>query len=133
MLDLAVYALLAVFIFSILFRSLGRVSDVNFKIMELGEISKKDNEEIQTSEEEGVETLLFSEMSIEKLKESKLALEEIRSKNKDFLLSRFIHGATSAFEIIQKAFAEKDIKTLSHLLDNELLSFFNKEIERIKK
>jgi len=56
------------------------------------------------------------------------SIEEIRKKDAVFTPGYFLHGATIAYEMIIKAFNDRDKETLKKLLSPKVYSLFEKEI-----
>jgi predicted lipid-binding transport protein (Tim44 family) len=60
-------------------------------------------------------------------------LLDIKKVDPSFDSETFVEGAIAAFEIVVKAFAEGDLKTLGGLLNDEVLDNFSKAVEEREK
>ncbi|WP_265043859.1 Tim44/TimA family putative adaptor protein [Wolbachia endosymbiont (group A) of Scambus nigricans] len=121
MIELVIYALLAAFIFSRLYNSLGRSANLNLKkLTSVLDVSRSREEVV-----ENIEGYIDSndENSI------KVTYEQILKKNKDFSISHFIEGSSIAFELIIKYFNQGNLSQLKSLLDKDL---YNNFVEKIK-
>ncbi|WP_341811148.1 Tim44/TimA family putative adaptor protein [Wolbachia endosymbiont (group A) of Oxytorus armatus] len=121
MIELVIYALLAAFIFSRLYNSLGRSANLNLKkLTSILDVSRSREEVV-----ENIEGYIDSndENSI------KVTYEQILKKNKDFSISHFIEGSSIAFELIIKYFNQGNLSQLKSLLDKDL---YNNFVEKIK-
>lgn len=121
MIELVIYALLAAFIFSRLYNSLGRSANLNLKNL----ISVLDVSRSREDVVENIEGYIDSndENSI------KATYEQVLKKNKDFSISHFIEGSNIAFELIIKYFNQGNLSQLKSLLDKDL---YNNFVEKIK-
>ncbi|MFP3030057.1 MAG: Tim44/TimA family putative adaptor protein, partial [Wolbachia sp.] len=121
MIELVIYALLAAFIFSRLYNSLGRSANLNLKNL----TSVLD---VSQSREDVVENI---EGYIDSNNKSsiKVTYEQILQKNKNFSISHFIEGSSIAFELIIKYFNQGNLPQLKSLLDKDL---YNNFVEKIK-
>ncbi|WP_374698572.1 Tim44/TimA family putative adaptor protein [Wolbachia endosymbiont (group B) of Limnophora tigrina] len=121
MIELVIYALLAAFIFSRLYNSLGRSANLNLKkLTSVLDVSRSRKDVV-----ENIEGYIDSndENSI------KVTYEQILKKNKDFSISHFIEGSSIAFELIIKYFNQGNLSQLKSLLDKDL---YNNFVEKIK-
>lgn len=121
MIELVIYALLAAFIFSRLYNSLGRSANLNLKkLTSVLDISRSREDVV-----ENIEGYIDSndENSI------KVTYEQVLKKNKDFSISHFIEGSNIAFELIIKYFNQGNLSQLKSLLDKDL---YNNFVEKIK-
>ncbi|WP_353284103.1 Tim44/TimA family putative adaptor protein [Wolbachia endosymbiont (group A) of Lasioglossum fulvicorne] len=121
MIELVIYALLAAFIFSRLYNSLGRSANLNLKnLTSVLDVSRSREDVV-----ENIEGYIDSndENSI------KATYEQILQKNKNFSISHFIEGSSIAFELIIKYFNQGNLSQLESLLDKDL---YNNFVEKIK-
>ncbi|MBQ4874697.1 MAG: Tim44 domain-containing protein [Rickettsiaceae bacterium H1] len=117
MLELAVYAVIATFIISKLYSTLGKssgvVTNVQIKVVENQE--EKDDESVNYPQFKSV-------------------IESILKKDSNFSLSAFMQGAEKAFEIIIDGINKNDIKNLEHLLSKDLYRKLKQKIDnRVKR
>ncbi|WP_264723246.1 MULTISPECIES: Tim44/TimA family putative adaptor protein [unclassified Wolbachia] len=125
MIELVIYALLAAFIFSRLYNSLGRSANLNLKkLTSVLDVSRSREDVV-----ENIEGYIDSndENSI------KVTYEQILKKNKDFSISHFIEGSSIAFELIIKYFNQGNLSQLESLLDKDLYNNFAKKIKHRKE
>ncbi len=119
MMELIVYALLAAFIFSRLYNSLGRSTGrsthINFN--KLVDILEKN-----TVEESNIERY------IDNTDENMTAYREILKKDKDFSIDNFIQASSKVFEMIINHFNHGNLTQLKHLVDNDLYNSFAEKI-----
>ncbi|MGL9758459.1 MAG: Tim44/TimA family putative adaptor protein [Wolbachia sp.] len=125
MIELVIYALLAAFIFSRLYNSLGR--STNFNLKKLTSVL-----DVSRSREDVVENI---EGYIDSNDENsiKVTYEQILKKNKDFSISHFIEGSSIAFELIIKYFNQGNLSQLKSLLDKDLYNNFAEKIKHRKE
>ncbi|WP_419247421.1 Tim44/TimA family putative adaptor protein [Wolbachia endosymbiont of Rhagoletis indifferens] len=125
MIELVIYALLAAFIFSRLYNSLGRSANLNLKkLTNVLDVSR--------SKEDVVENIEDYIDSNDK-NSIKVTYEQILKKNKDFSISHFIEGSSIAFELIIKYFNQGNLSQLESLLDKDLYNNFAKKIKHRKE
>ncbi|WP_264719264.1 Tim44/TimA family putative adaptor protein [Wolbachia endosymbiont (group A) of Lasioglossum morio] len=125
MIELVIYALLAAFIFSRLYNSLGRSANLNLKkLTSVLDVSRSREDVV-----ENIEGYIDSndENSI------KVTYEQILKKNKDFSISHFIEGSSIAFELIIKYFNQGNLSQLKPLLDKDLYDNFAEKIKHRKE
>ncbi|WP_264329334.1 Tim44/TimA family putative adaptor protein [Wolbachia endosymbiont (group A) of Andrena hattorfiana] len=125
MIELVIYTLLAAFIFSRLYNSLGRSANLNLKkLTGVLDVSRSKEDVI-----ENIEGYIDSndENSI------KVTYEQILKKNKDFSISHFIEGSSIAFELIIKYFNQGNLSQLKPLLDKDLYDNFAEKIKHRKE
>ncbi|WP_168464581.1 Tim44/TimA family putative adaptor protein [Wolbachia endosymbiont of Ctenocephalides felis wCfeT] len=122
MIELVIYALLAAFIFSRLYNSLGKTTNINIK-----KFTKV--LDVTPSRECVVENIddYISEGPM------KATYEQIIKKNKDFSISRFMEGSSIAFELIIKYFNQGNLTQLKPLVDKDLYSHFAEKIKHNKE
>ncbi|MBR9983533.1 MAG: Tim44/TimA family putative adaptor protein [Wolbachia endosymbiont of Homalodisca vitripennis] len=121
MIELVIYALLAAFIFSRLYNSLGRSASLNLKkLTGVLDVSQSKEDVV-----ENIEDYIYSndKSSIE------ATYEQILQKNREFSISNFIEGSNIAFELIIKYFNQGNLPQLKSLLDKDL---YNSFIDKIK-
>ncbi|WP_353273564.1 Tim44/TimA family putative adaptor protein [Wolbachia endosymbiont (group A) of Agelastica alni] len=125
MIELVIYALLAAFIFSRLYNSLGRSANLNLKKLTAVLDVSRSREDVV----ENIEGYIDSndENSI------KVTYEQILKKNKDFSISHFIEGSSIAFELIIKYFNQGNLSQLKPLLDKDLYDNFAEKIKHRKE
>ncbi|QKX02340.1 Tim44/TimA family putative adaptor protein [Wolbachia endosymbiont of Dirofilaria (Dirofilaria) immitis] len=120
MVELVVYALLAAFIFSRLYNSLGKLTNPNLRkltnVLDVG----KSNEDITENIEDYINSNNKSLI--------KAAYKQILQKNKDFSISYFMEGSSIAFELIIKYFNQGNLSQLKPLLDKGLYNNFAEKI-----
>lgn len=125
MIELVIYTLLAAFIFSRLYNSLGRSANLNLKkLTSVLDVSRSKEDVV-----ENIEGYIDSndENSI------KVTYEQILKKNKDFSISHFIEGSSTAFELIIKYFNQGNLSQLKPLLDKDLYDNFAEKIKHRKE
>ncbi|WP_265016442.1 Tim44/TimA family putative adaptor protein [Wolbachia endosymbiont (group A) of Andrena dorsata] len=125
MIELVIYTLLAAFIFSRLYSSLGRSANLNLKkLTSVLDVSRSKEDVV-----ENIEGYIDSndENSI------KVTYEQILKKNKDFSISHFIEGSSIAFELIIKYFNQGNLSQLKPLLDKDLYDNFAEKIKHRKE
>ncbi|AAZ68809.1 Tim44/TimA family putative adaptor protein [Ehrlichia canis] len=128
MVELAIYALLAAFIFFRLYNSLGKTSGLQpNNHSQAISIVVEDTQEYDDAEIE-IESVMDTCN-----KDEKSIINQIKKKDKEFSLKHFMDGSIKAFEIIIKAFNEGNVHILSMLLDTNLYNSFSEEIENRKK
>ncbi|KJV65630.1 MULTISPECIES: Tim44/TimA family putative adaptor protein [Ehrlichia] len=126
MVELAIYAFLAAFIFFRLYNSLGKTSGLQTtNHSQTISIIMEDTQEYDddTDIESVMEACNENDKSI---------INHIKKKDNEFALKHFMDGSVKAFEIIIKAFNEGNAHILSMLLDTNLYNSFVKEIENRK-
>ncbi|WP_250295340.1 Tim44/TimA family putative adaptor protein [Wolbachia endosymbiont of Oedothorax gibbosus] len=125
MIELVIYALLAAFIFSRLYNSLGRSTNLNLKkLTSVLDVSR--------SKEDVVENIEGYIDSNDK-NSIKVTYEQILKKNKDFSISHFIEGSSIAFELIIKYFNQGNLSQLKPLLNKDLYDNFAEKIKYRKE
>ncbi|UIP91249.1 Tim44/TimA family putative adaptor protein [Wolbachia pipientis] len=125
MIELVIYALLAAFIFSRLYNSLGRSASLNLKkLTGVLDVSQSKEDVV-----ENIEDYIYSndKSSIE------ATYEQILQKNKEFSISNFIEGSSIAFELIIKYFNQGNLPQLKSLLDKDLYNSFVDKIKHRKE
>lgn len=125
MIELVIYALLAAFIFSRLYNSLGRSANLNLKkLTNVLDVSRSREDVV-----ENIEGYIDSndENSI------KVTYKQILKKNKDFSISHFIEGSSIAFELIIKYFNQGNLSQLKPLLEKDLYDNFAEKIKHRKE
>ncbi|QKX01074.1 Tim44/TimA family putative adaptor protein [Wolbachia endosymbiont of Dipetalonema caudispina] len=121
MVELVIYALLAAFIFSRLYNSLGKLTNPSLRKLTNALDAGQNNEDAT----EDIENYINSND-----KDSiKIIYEQILQRNKNFSISHFMEGANIAFELIIKYFNQGNLSQLKPLLDKNL---YNSFIEKIK-
>ncbi|WDM85246.1 Tim44/TimA family putative adaptor protein [Ehrlichia sp. JZT12] len=125
MVELAIYAFLAAFIFFRLYNSLGKTSELQpSHHSQPISIVMEDNIQGYDDNDTDIESI------IENCSENEISIiNYIKKKDKEFSLKHFMDGSMKAFEIIIKAFNEGNAHILSMLLDNNLYNSFLEEIE----
>ncbi|WCR54571.1 MAG: hypothetical protein PG981_001593 [Wolbachia endosymbiont of Ctenocephalides orientis wCori] len=126
MIELIVYALLAAFIFSRLYNSLGRSTNINLKkLTNVLDISISKEEDVVENIEDYVDSSYAEPV--------KAVYEQILQKNKDFSISHFMEGSSIAFELIIKHFNQGNLMQLQSLVDKNLYNIFVEKIKRRKE
>lgn len=126
MIELIVYALLAAFIFSRLYNSLGRSANINLKkLTNVLDISISREEDIVENVEDYVDSNYAEPI--------KATYEQILQKNRDFSIAHFIEGSSIAFELIIKYFNQGNLLQLQSLVDKNLYNIFVEKIKRRKE
>ncbi|AHX11299.1 tim44-like domain protein [Neorickettsia helminthoeca str. Oregon] len=123
--EVIVYAILAFFIFSRLYVSLGRVSverEMKFRAAEIREILDQ--------KAKSIDQLMYVEK--ENLSEILSAKKEIESSGKSFSTDQFMEGAERAFELFISAFASCDLKILARLLSKDAFAIVSRKINERK-
>ena len=130
MVELAIYAFLAAFIFFRLYNSLGKTSEIK-PTNHSQPISIVVEDNIQGYDDNDTDDV---ESMIENCNEDDIStINYIKKKDREFSLKHFMDGSIKAFEIIIKAFNEGNTNILSLLLDNNLYNSFLEEIETRKR
>ncbi|WP_025264150.1 Tim44/TimA family putative adaptor protein [Wolbachia endosymbiont of Onchocerca volvulus] len=125
MIELVIYALLAAFIFSRLYNSLGRLTNSNLrKLTNVLDISQS-NKDVAEDIEDYINS--NDKNSI------KATYKQILQKNKDFSISYFMEGSSIAFELIIKYFNQGNLLKLKPLLDKGLYNNFAEKIRHRKE
>ncbi|NSX83174.1 Tim44/TimA family putative adaptor protein [Wolbachia endosymbiont of Atemnus politus] len=119
------YALLAAFVFSRLYNSLGKSPNLNLKKLTSALDINRSNEEVVENIEDYIDS--NDKNSI------KATYEQILQKNKDFSISHFMEGSSMAFELIIKHFNQGNLSQLKPLLDKGLYNNFAEKIRRRKE
>ncbi|WFW29692.1 MAG: Tim44/TimA family putative adaptor protein [Wolbachia endosymbiont of Menacanthus eurysternus] len=122
MIELVIYALLAAFIFSRLYNSLGRSTSSNIK--KLTNIIDANQEEKNIVE--NVENYIYNDTDSSSIKAT---YEQILQINKNFSIFNFMKGSSLVFELVIKYYNQGNLPKLKPLLDKELYSNF---VEKIK-
>ncbi|MDM8335720.1 Tim44/TimA family putative adaptor protein [Wolbachia pipientis] len=120
MIELVIYALLAAFVFSRLYNSLGKSTNLN-----LNKLTSVLNTSQSGEDVENIEDYIDSNDK----NSIKATYEQILQKNKDFSISHFMKGSSIAFELIIKYFNQGNLSQLKPLLDKDL---YNNFVEKIK-
>lgn len=126
MLDIIIFAAIAIFVFVRLFKALG---DNEYK-RERNEEIEKIYEEIRDINSTKVEEILLEDVKLPA--EVRDALSEIRKSDPTFSSQKFLSGAKKAFEIILEAFSKGEKEALKQLLDADTYEDFEHEIDRRK-
>ncbi|KJV69200.1 Tim44/TimA family putative adaptor protein [Candidatus Neoehrlichia procyonis] len=126
MVELAIYAFLAAFIFFRLYSSAGKISTSSFHKTHLNPQKEQYNIEI-IREDIALESIMEGN-----IKDAQPIIETIKKKNKEFTLQNFMDGAAAAFELIIKAYNQENSDVLSTLLDSNLYNIFTQEIQNRK-
>ncbi|QXK91683.1 Tim44 domain-containing protein [Neoehrlichia mikurensis] len=129
MIELAIYAFLAAFIFFRLYNSAGKISTASFH--------KTNSHYNSNQKEKYIEDIVYEDVTLESIMEgdienAKHIIETIKKKNKEFTLQNFMNGAANAFELIIKAYNQGKSNILLTLLDGELYNAFVQEIQNRK-
>lgn len=135
--DIIIFALLAAFVISRLFKVLG---DTNYdhdvskeKKKHYAEIRKTMQKEYQESRKEMIKEIdILSGVEAELDQSERDIFDEMRKIKPTFTADEFLEGAKSAFEMIINAFSHHDKKTLKALLGKDIYDTFSREIDRRK-
>lgn len=125
MLDLLIFAAIAIFIFSRLFKVLGDTRYENEISAEAKEYFSHLKSEL--GEEAGkvaVDIEIASGTEAGLSEEQRSVFDLLRHKDKTLTADKFLGGAKTAYEMLIKAFAEKDLETLGALLSEEVYKDF---------
>ncbi|AAW71130.1 Tim44 domain-containing protein [Wolbachia endosymbiont of Brugia malayi] len=125
MIELVIYALLAAFVFSRLYNSLGRSTSLNLKKL----TSVLDISQVREDVVENIEDYIDSNDK----DPIKATYEQILQKNKDFSISHFMEGSGVVFELIIKYFNQGNLSQLKPLLDKDLYNNFAGKIKQRKE
>lgn len=125
MIELVIYALLAAFVFSRLYNSLGKSTNLNLKKLTSALDISQSREDIVENIEDYIDS--NDKNSI------KATYEQILQKNKDFSVSHFMEGSSIAFELIIKYFNQGNLPQLKPLLDKDLYNNFAEKIRHRKE
>ena len=125
--EIAIYAILALFIFGRLYSSFGRggASSISGKIINLSGSIDKQNNKSQLDDQ-------FLYLQAENYSELLSQAKKIKKFEQGFSTDKFMIGAESAFEIVISAFAKCELKTLQKLVDDKLLQTLISKIEKRK-
>ncbi|WP_447581837.1 Tim44/TimA family putative adaptor protein [Anaplasma marginale] len=133
MVELAIYAFVAAFIFFRLYGSLGKASSVNFQPSAIypeqtgGDQAASDGS--VNPQDIPVSSVVADCASVEQISS---VFEAIKERNKGFSVKHFIEGSAAAFEAIVKALSQGNAEFLSSLLSKDMHDSFVREIERRK-
>ncbi|QOD38779.1 Tim44/TimA family putative adaptor protein [Candidatus Wolbachia massiliensis] len=125
MIELIIYALLATFVFSRLYNSLGRSTNLNLKKL-TGTL------DLSQSREDIIENIEDYISSNSDKNSIKATYEQVLQKNKDFSISHFMEGSSAAFELIIKCFNQGNLSQLKPFLDKDLYNNFAEKIKHRK-
>ncbi|MBD0391143.1 Tim44 domain-containing protein [Wolbachia endosymbiont of Pentalonia nigronervosa] len=120
MVELVIYALLAAFIFSRLYSSLGKSTNLNLRTLTNTLNIRKMKENVLENTEDFIDD---NDENID-------VYEQILKKNKNFSISHFMKGSSIAFELIIKYFNQGNLKQLKPLVDKDLYNSFTEKIKR---
>lgn len=126
MIELAVYALIAVFIFSRLYHSLGKAPILGFK----NQHSNITNKHVIIEDEESKNENITDYIDKDNDDLIKAEIDSIKSKDKNFSVKNFMKGASAAFDFIIKSFNTSNLEQLKSLLDSNLYFLFEQEIKK---
>ncbi|MDB1135569.1 Tim44/TimA family putative adaptor protein [Candidatus Anaplasma sp. TIGMIC] len=130
MVELAIYAFVAAFIFFRLYSSLGKASSINFHGGCATQEGPGDGRIPLDSQHESQDPELDTIVEPEFLESVTEGIEEVRSRDPSFSLQHFMSGSAAAFELIMKALGQGDVKVLSSLLSDSMYKSFEAEIQR---
>jgi predicted lipid-binding transport protein (Tim44 family) len=126
MLDIIIFAIIAGFILTKLFKSLGKVEEDDDAptqaIIHRMRQRQRDNDSADINIASAFEASLPQKV--------RDVFDQARKINHDFNPETFLKGSKSAFEMIVKAFSKGDKATLKSLLNKEVFSSFANEIDR---
>ncbi len=125
--ELIILAVVAGFLIFRLYSTLGQ--RVGFEPSE----ETKSSENIFTPQVKEEEPEIVEELPASLSPSLKTLLEDLRERDPQFTLQKFLKGATQAFEMIVEAFAKGDLKTLSSLLGSEVYEEFKTNIDERQK
>jgi len=120
MVELVIYALLAAFIFSRLYSSLGKSTNLNLRTLTNTLNIRKVKENVLDNTEDFIDD---NDENID-------VYEQILKKNKNFSISHFMKGSSIAFELIIKYFNQGNLMKLKPLVDKDLYNSFEEKIKR---
>lgn len=122
MIELLIYALLAALIFSRLYNSLGRSTNLSLNpqvnSLNISKIEKEKTEDIRDYIDD-------KEKNVD-------VYELILKKDRNFSISNFMEGASIAFELIIKYFNQGNLTHLKSFLDKDLYNPFAEKISNRK-
>ncbi len=128
MLDILILAIITGFIFSKLFKTLGKVEENDeMKTQEIIKNFKMRQNKNNTDEVDINIASAFEASLPQKVRDT---FDQARRINQIFNAEKFIIGAKRAFETIVKAFGEGDKATLKLLVNRDVFNSFVKEIDR---
>ncbi|MGL9717115.1 MAG: Tim44/TimA family putative adaptor protein [Wolbachia sp.] len=125
MIELVIYALLAAFVFSRLYNSLGKSTNLNLKKLTSVLDTSQSNEDVVENIEDYIDS---NDKNL-----IKATYEQILQKSKDFSISHFMEGSSIAFELIIKYFNQGNLSQLKPLLDKDLYNNFAEKIRHRKE
>ncbi|ACZ49618.1 Tim44-like domain containing protein [Anaplasma centrale str. Israel] len=131
MVELAIYAFVAAFIFFRLYGSLGKASSVNFQPSAIypGQVSGEQaaSDGSVKPQDIPVDSVVADSAPVDQISS---VFEAIKARNKDFSVKHFIEGSAAAFEAIVSALNQGNTELLSSLLNRHMYNSFVKEVER---
>ncbi|MGN7679049.1 MAG: Tim44/TimA family putative adaptor protein [Anaplasma sp.] len=132
MVELAIYAFVAAFIFFRLYSSLGKASSVSFQSSCIQPENIGDELAESDANSESPDVPIDSVIEGEFVGQASSILAAIKERCRDFSIRHFMEGSAAAFELIVKALNEGNTGLLSSLLNSRMYESFVKEIERRK-
>ena len=130
MVELAIYAFVAAFIFFRLYSSLGRASSVSFQSGCSGPGGADDGRVVCDPQGDSPDVSLDTVTDAEHSASVAPAIAQIHARNSEFTLRNFMSGSAAAFELIMKALSKGDTELLATLLTDDMYKSFEKEIEQ---
>ncbi|MFV9839000.1 MAG: Tim44/TimA family putative adaptor protein [Aaplasma endosymbiont of Hyalomma asiaticum] len=131
MVELAIYAFVAAFIFFRLYSSLGRASSISFQSSCVTPEEQSDGA-VFDAQHEPLDLCVDSVAEAGRVDCVAPGIESMRELNAEFSLRRFMSGSSAAFEVIMKALNAGDTEVLRSLLTDGMYESFNEEIARRK-
>ncbi|MCU7611752.1 Tim44/TimA family putative adaptor protein [Anaplasma capra] len=133
MVELAIYAFVAAFIFFRLYSSLGKASSVSLQPSAIYPEQVVDEQSASDGSIASQDTLVSSVVEESEHSDQVLGtLGTIKERSRDFSVKHFMEGSAAAFEAIVKALNKGNAELLSSLLNKSMYSSFVREMERRK-
>jgi predicted lipid-binding transport protein (Tim44 family) len=134
MVDILIFAIIAIAIALRLYKTLGQTSEEQFSEKEqfekVVELAKKDFKEVVSE----VSIDEMDKMILKNLSKTNLqTYEKIRRINKSFSVEKFVKNSEKAFQAIIKAFSDSNHKVIKQLSGEKVQETFLTEIASLKK
>ena len=129
MVDIIIFAIVALVIAYRFYSVLGTVDEAKKKSADIIELDKKDVEVKDVKELDELEEKALSGLTVA----VKNKIVKIKEKKQDFRLAKFLDNIEKAFEIILESFVKGDKKALESLAENSVAQKFIAEFEALEK
>jgi predicted lipid-binding transport protein (Tim44 family) len=128
MIDLILFAALALFVFVRLFNTLGKIDSGHEMRSQKNNFSQQEERPADASFDISIASAFEASLPAE-IRE---VFDKVRAQYPKFNAEQFLNGARNAFSMVIEAFAKHDTETLRRLLTAEILKTFKAEIDRRK-